>query len=160
MHQQEKNALIQVSQKSFKMVLFNGEQMISDVKTYGILSDAVSQLNESYNITLVPGMTEEEISSVTALLITSGIKVLLLNAFPEYSDCIWEVNEKINQKGKVETILTEPEINHALRYVFSKNSRHFYLSLTNSLRNPVHEETIKNVIHVAGYTAIRTKIEQ
>lgn len=83
-------------------------------------------------------------------LISKGTKHVFEKLLPELSNQLWEVNEEILTSGCIKKELTEPEINKALRNVFTYRSKRVFILLANSFYNQIHQSNIKNVLYTAG----------
>jgi 5-oxoprolinase (ATP-hydrolysing) len=73
---------------------------------------------------------------------------------PLLYDHIIEVNERIDEHGRVSQPLVENEMNNILRLVFQSKNACIFISLKNSSVNPLHEKALLNLILTAGYKTV------
>ena len=62
-----------------------------------------------------------------------------------------EVDENIDDQGRVIVSLSEPEINKALRVIFTSKPKYILIHLKNSSKNPLHARSLMHLIRTAGY---------
>ena len=131
---------------------------LSNPKNTDLILD-ISEFKD-FNIIIIPEVALSKIKDSTkvAFLCSKGFSNLLPAFLQKEKLCIKEVVEEISPNGEVITALTEPEINKALRFVFSTKQRHTYLALTNAVRNSDHERFIKNILIPARVNALSANL--
>jgi N-methylhydantoinase A/oxoprolinase/acetone carboxylase beta subunit len=103
-------------------------------------------------------------SQKTILLTTKGYKdIYSLQNNPFYSSIInkveifsgiIEVDESIDENGLIIKELSENSINRSLCQVFEAKPEIILIALLNSLRNPLHENILENLLRTAGFESI------
>lgn len=116
---------------------------------------------DSPNTSIITLPSDDEllrISSNDSILITAGTKTVIEKVLNKHKLQLIEVTEAINANGEITSPLTEPNINKVLRKVFQRKSETALMLLSNSIRRPLHQSTLKNVLHTARVKTIIPKL--
>ncbi len=139
--------IIKEEDQKWLIYKFNKEKDYS-CEVLNSIMDLTNTLQKHSDITLLPSDSLLALHKKNYVILCSkGHKDLIELIYSDnLSDYIWEVEENIDFKGKIQKQLTEPEINKALRFIFSKKKPIVFLSLTNSIANSRHQVILKNVL--------------
>jgi hypothetical protein len=127
-------------------------QLDEGIKKSELISLIDTKIPDYSQLILLPDNKQLDLNA--SLLVSTNLKEIIIQVYPELEKQVWEVNETINKKGQIVHELSEPEINKALKFVFKLNSKQVYLALSNSIFNKRNENTLKNLLHSAGYNAL------
>ncbi len=108
---------------------------------------AISNLEE--DVLILPG--KKILKEKNTLVCSEGMGETLKKTDIGDKCVVFELKGKINTAGHSEKPVEESEINKVLREIFKINPQCIYLCLLNSVKNSVHEKSLRNVIKGAGY---------
>lgn len=76
-----------------------------------------------------------------------------------YHGPVWELPERIDARGKVEKALSSEALQALKAYCRRKKIDNAVVALTNSFRNPAHEQAVKQALEEAGLSYLTTSQE-
>lgn len=106
---------------------------------------------QSSHVLFIYNLASDHDGMDAMLILTKGCKQYFnLSGLNEQKEIV-EVNEYIDPRGTIIKPLEEQEINRILRVVFKLKPKQILISLLNSARNNIHEQSLRNIFFVPGY---------
>ncbi len=138
--------IIQEKDQQWQVFIFDAKSTFC-MEVYNSVLELSQRLQSKSNFTFIPSDSVLQAHPNNSIVLCSkGHKRLIESIKPALSNMLWEVYESIDRKGNILKELTEPEINKALRFIFSHKKPKVHLSLTNSIANDQHQKILKNVL--------------
>lgn len=116
----------------------------------------LSQLPETGIKQIVILPNAERMKGENVIIFSTGVKDILESSSFYFEGKILEIPAIIDNEGNINREIKESEINRILRVVFSIKPKHTFICLTNSIRNPLHENSLANLLKGAGYSVTKS----
>ena len=133
------------------------------MKITGSVHDYISAQKHLFDDLLIlpeANLPDKSFFQDTLIITSENCSRIVEHLYPSIGQKVFKLKEQVNKEGNIVTVLSEPEINRALRFIFTDKPKNLFVTLLNSYFNPIHETTITNVAAVAGYRTITTAISE